>query len=259
MSTRGAITARHPTPWALLIVAALSLPLSGCGNKSDTAQPTSDTTASASKATSSSTGTSSDPGSLATPQHLVEGPATSLEPGTYQFSVLTNPGVETPDALVEVPSGFADEASWYVVSPDQQEFLGLWTVGQVDRDACLDGEDPFDPGPSVEDMADALVAQKSTRATAPKPVTLAGHRGLYLEVTSPDDIGRCDPDAALWRDPAGGGREIYNDGQVDLVWILDVDGQRLVVNAAYTPKSSASDIDKLTSMAESLKFTENAE
>jgi hypothetical protein len=38
------------------------------------------------------------------------------------------------------------------------------------------------------------------------------------------------------------------------VWILDVDGQRVVVNAAYTPKSSASDIDKVTSMVESLEF-----
>jgi hypothetical protein len=54
-------------------------------------------------------------------------------------------------------------------------------------------------------------------------------------------------------------RGIYNDGQVDLVWILDADGQRLVVNAAYTPKSTAADIDKLSSMVESLKFIESAE
>jgi hypothetical protein len=247
---------RHPTRWALLIVAALSLPLSGCGDNPDTAQPTSDTPSSAAGATSSSA-TSSDAGSSATPQHLVEGPATSLEPGTYQFSVVANPGVETPDALVEVPSGFDDEAAWYVVSHDQQEFLGLWTVGLVDRDACPSGTNQlFDPGPSVEDLADALVAQKSTRATTPKPVKLAGYKGLYVELTSPHDISGCEQTGHLWGNP--GGRGIYNDGQVDLVWILDVDGQRLVVNAAYTPKSSASDIDKLTSMVESLKFAGNA-
>jgi hypothetical protein len=39
---------------------------------------------------------------------------------------------------------------------------------------------------------------------------------------------------------------------------LDVDGQLVVVNAAYGP-SSASDTDKLTSMVESLEFPGNAE
>jgi hypothetical protein len=185
------------------------------------------------------------------PLHLVEGPTTPLAAGAYQFSVFANPGVEVPDAVVQVPSGFDDEAAWYIVSPDQQEFLGLWTVGLVDRDACRDGgDDAFDPGPSVEDLSDALVAQRSTRAAAPEPVTHAGHRGLSDELHSPADMSRCDPQTGLWGDP--GGRGIYNDGQVDLVWILDVDGQRVVVNAAYTPKSSASDIDKLTSMVESL-------
>jgi hypothetical protein len=40
-----------------------------------------------------------------------------------------------------------------------------------------------------------------------------------------------------------------------MVWILDVRGQRIVVDAAYTPRSSPAEIDKLNSMAKSLKFT----
>jgi hypothetical protein len=250
---------RHPTPWALLIVAALSLPFSGCGDNPNTAL-SSDIASSAPVATSSRLETSSsDPGSSVPPPHLVEGSEFSLEPGTYQFSVFANFGVETPDALVQVPSGFDDDGTdWFVVSSDRQEFLGLWTAGLVDRDACPSSRvnDLFDPGPSVQDMADALVAQKSTRASTPKPVTLAGYEGLYVELSSPHDISRCGETGNLWANP--GGRGIGN-GQVDLVWILDVDGQRLLVNAAYTPKSSAKDIDKLTSMVESLKFTGNAE
>jgi hypothetical protein len=237
---------RHPmmAGWAAALT-TLAAVLTGCSDDTPTAGETSSSPTSGSSTTSAT-------GAPNGPQHLAEGPATPLEPGIYQFSVVANPGVETPDALVKVSSGFDDEAAWYIVSPDQQEFLGLWTVGLVDRDACLDGvEDAFDPGPSVKDMADALVAQKSTHATAPQPVTLAGHRGLYVEVTSPRDISRCAKYPGLWREPERG---IYGDGQVDLVWILDVDGQRLVVNAAYSPKSSASDIDKLTSMVESLEF-----
>jgi hypothetical protein len=49
-------------------------------------------------------------------------------------------------------------------------------------------------------------------------------------------------------------RGIYSDDQVDRVWILDVDGQRRVVNAAYGPRSTAAERDKLTSMVRSLKF-----
>lgn len=44
---------RHRTRWALLIVAALPLPLSGCGDNPDTAPPHSDT-ASSSEASASS-------------------------------------------------------------------------------------------------------------------------------------------------------------------------------------------------------------
>jgi hypothetical protein len=63
--------------------------------------------------------------------------------------------------------------------------------------------------------------------------------------------------ADLWGEPGGCG--IHYDGQVDLVWILDFDGQRLVVNAANTAMSTASDIDKLTSMVESLEFVPAAQ
>jgi hypothetical protein len=182
----------------------------------------------------------------------------ALTPGIYQFTFLANPGVETRDALVTVPSGFKDGAEFYVVSSDGDAFLGLWTVGHVDGDACHPGIDhpidPIIPGPSVEDLADALVAQKSTSASAPEPVTLAGHHGLYVELASPRDISKCGKDPALWGDP--GGRGIYSDHQIDRLWILDVDGQRLVVNAAHGPSATTSEIDELTSMVKSLEFVE---
>jgi len=191
----------------------------------------------------------------AAPPHLVEGPETSLDPGTYQFSVLTNPGVETQDALVEVPGGFDDDGTtWFVVSHDRNEFFGLWTVGLVARDACTSSDSRlFDPGPTVQDLANALVAQKSTRASAPKPVTLAGQEGLYVKLASPHDTSSCEDLGHIWESPGGRGP---GSDQVDLVWILDVDGQRVVVDAAYNPKSTPTDIHKLTTMAHSLHFVE---
>lgn len=178
-----------------------------------------------------------------------------LAPGTYQLGYHLAADEVVPDAFVTVPRGYDEAATWFVVSHDGHEYLGLWTVEGADRDACRHGEqDVYDPGPSVDDLARALVATKSIRASEPKPVTLAGYHGQYVELASPRHMSRCrDPKAGLWTS-ADGGRGIYSDGQVDLVWILQADGQRIVVNAAYSAGSTASDIHKLTAMVESLKF-----
>lgn len=199
---------------------------------------------------------SSEPGSTS-PRPLVEGSPTPLAPGTYQLAYHLAANEEPADAFVEVPRGFDETATWYVVSHDQQEFLGLWTVSAADRDACRRGTvDAYDPGPSVVDLADALVAQKSTRASTPEPVALAGYHGLYVELTSPRELRTCGHDPGLWTSGPTGGRGIYVDGQVDLVWILDLDGQRIVVDASYSARSTRSDIDKLKSMVGSLQFAE---
>jgi hypothetical protein len=186
----------------------------------------------------------------------LQGNGTLLSPGTYAFSFFTNPGVTTPDALVDVPEGFVqgdDANDWYVVSTDEDAFLGLWTVGRVERDACFrPTHDSVDPGPEVEGLADALVTQESTDATEPAPVTLDAFEGLYLELVGPSDLDACDATPGLWTDP--GGRGIFSDHQVDHLWILDGDGQRLVVDASYGPTATPDEREALTAMVESLHF-----
>lgn len=241
---------RHPSPpdLAAAILVSFGLLLSGCGGGSDRGGAPAGASPSASMP--------SDPSNADSAAPQLAGDSARLAPGTYRFSVKANPGVETPDALVEVPSGFndgSDVPSFYVVSHDGDAFLGLWTIEHVQSDACLRPlHDYVTPGPAVEDLAEALAAQKSTDASTPEPVTLAGYRGLYVELASPRDISECDRYPQLWGDP--GSRGIYSDDQVDLVWILDVDGQRLVVNAAYGPTATTSEIGELTSMVKSLKF-----
>ena len=41
-------------------------------------------------------------------------------------------------------------------------------------------------GPTARDLARALAAQDGSTTTRPRPVTLDGHDGLYLELTSAD-------------------------------------------------------------------------
>jgi hypothetical protein len=239
---------RSPRRTSVVPVVAVALGLAMCGCSGD---PSGEASTGATRPT-----IASEPGDAAsaTQPHLT-GDAAALEPGAYQFSFLTRSGAQPPDAVVEVPDGYLqgdDGADWYVVSDDGEEFLGLWVIDRVDHDACLhEDADAFDPGPSVADLAEALVAQRSTRAAAPELVTLSGHAGLYVELAGPPDLSDCGKYPGLWRHPE---RPIYGGGQVDRVWILDVDGRRLAVDASYGPGSTAAERNQLTSMVDSLEF-----
>ena len=82
-------------------------------------------------------------------------------------------------------------------------------------------------------------------------MALAGHRGLYVELTGPGDLSDCGKYPGLWRHPE---RPIYGNGQVDRVWILGVDGRRVAVDASYGPRTTAAERDQLTTMAASLEL-----
>lgn len=225
-----------------VVTVTLGLVLAGCSDDPD------------SRATASGAVTSAEAASpTARP---LTGNDSAITPGTYQFSFLGTTREDTPAALVDVPAGFvqADEGNdWYIVSGEEAVFLGLWTVVEVERDACLrPRHDGVTPGPSVEDLVDALAAQGSTGTTTPTPVTLAGYDGLRVDVTGPGDTSRCGRFPALWREP--GERGIYSDDQVDQLWILDVDGLRLVVDASYGPTATAAERDALTAMVASLQL-----
>jgi hypothetical protein len=179
------------------------------------------------------------------------GSGTSLDAGSYEFSFL---GIPATRASIEVPDGFTDGSHWYVVSPDGDTFLGLWTTQSIERDACLaPDDDDITPGPSVEELASALVDQGSTETSEPTEVSLDGYDGIYLEVSGPVDLGSCGAGPGL-----ANGRGIYSDDQLDRLWILDVDGQRLVVDAASGPTSSPAEVDALSSMVESIEFATGA-
>ena len=52
-----------------------------------------------------------------------------LAPGTYQLGYHLAADEVVPDAFVTVPSGYDEAATWFVVSHDGHEYLGLWTRG----------------------------------------------------------------------------------------------------------------------------------
>jgi hypothetical protein len=204
-----------------------------------------------------------------TPTPVLGPGVTALTAGTHAAKVM---GTGTyPSYSVVVPPGWFDMDGYFIVTGPTEPVLGfsVWDVGQVFRDPCHWQGQGFDPGPGVENLVAALVTQKTRNATTPTDVTLAGYAGKYLEWSVPADLkssswtsfDACDLDSdgvhhdfLSWLGNGTGDRYEEVPGQVDQLWVLDVNGQRLVVDATYSPGTSQSDRAELERLVGSLRF-----
>lgn len=143
---------------------------------------------------------------------------------------------------------------WFKHSADPPDGIGMtfWNVTNVLTDPC--GGDPLDPplGPSVEDLADALAAQPHTVVAQDTAVTIDGYSGRFLDYTA-DDMSGC-PLGRLQRWMAPGVDREALPGERDQVWILDVDGKRVVIDAFSFAGATAEDLAELDSIAETIRI-----
>lgn len=140
----------------------------------------------------------------------------------------------------------------------------FWEVAEVYGHPCQWSGTLFDPGPTVDDLAAALLAIPLRDVTAPEDVTIDGYHGKKMELSVPVDADytRCDSTEGMhhfdsWTWPEGSWashRRQEWPGQVDHLWILDVDGLRLVIDATYYPAATAEDRAKLFDVVESIRF-----
>jgi hypothetical protein len=98
-------------------------------------------------------------------------------------------------------------------------------------------------GSSVDGLVAALASQKGRQASTPTDLTVDGFAGKYMELTVPARIYLAECDGGQFRTWLGtDGRERYlKPGQRDLLWIVDVDGTPLVIDAALGAGTSAQD------------------
>ena len=184
----------------------------------------------------------------------VDGPIT---PGWYFLPVsgradgpYVTSGPSPLRAIVRIPPGYTTDDGFMITSGDaegNQDVATLAVAGQisrVDTEPCGGGM-LIDPGPTVKDLADALAPHATT---APRPFTVDGSDGFYLEVDPPDDPAKC----------PGGVDRLMNDPADKLprtshLWILNVEGHRVVVTVR-TPGESTEGSDRMVKMAEDLMF-----
>jgi hypothetical protein len=189
----------------------------------------------------------------------MNGPLTA---GSWVMPMVGNDSDALPRAVVEVPAGYGTPGGWVVDrgadgDPDNHGDVLFWTAQDVVRDPC-EGVTAADPGPTVRDLANAIVAQPGQQTSRPRPVTIDGYSGLYMEVTTPRELSRlagCHAsEYALWTNEDGDFYRVTIAGTVNRFWILDLDGLRVVMCAVTTPSEDAAAITEVVGIAESTHF-----
>lgn len=116
---------------------------------------------------------------------------------------------------------------------------------------------PDDTVASLDEAVAALSAQATRDATPPVDVTVGGYPGKMLTLHVPEDavFADCDggefrtlievPDAAHYHD---------GPGQIDEVWIVDVDGTLVFFDAGYFAATPAEAVEEMRAMVESATF-----
>lgn len=176
-----------------------------------------------------------------------------------------------PKIELTVPAGWFNYDGWALlkgrgVSP---LLMGFWDVADVYPTPCKwAGKRLVDPGRGVDGLASALARQPLRNATAPVDAVLGGFHGKYLRWSVPRDIAfdekhrikalfpGCDEKTFKSWSANGWAGERYEQapGQVDMLWILDVHGERLVVDASYLPEATAAERAELDRVVHSIRF-----
>jgi len=257
---------RHPTRGILPLLAAASLLLSAC----------SDDTSGATQGDSPNTPSSTTPSSGATDGTTDVGPPWTYlddEPEDVPLAAgaygLTANGVSTQVVVIQAPEGYRRFGDWTFLHLEDEPFraMAFTTAERVPADPCgSEGGDKFaaavDPGPSVGDLAEALVAQKGAVTSEPVPVTIDGRQGLYLtyQVAKGIDFAKCEAQAfdLFTTDPSTDPGSVYFTAAREraAIWILDVDGERLVLAWLAQPGVTRAQMREMTRMVESARFVE---
>jgi hypothetical protein len=196
--------------------------------------------------------------------YRVLGPTSTADLAPGRWAVTASGARDVPLAVVDLPGGL-NGGGGYVWSlggapEDDGWILGFWTAGGVHLDPCTRVGGTFDTsGLKFPDIwVEALEAQRRTETSPAVPVTLGGHDGIYLELSAPTglDFSTCRDDRLTIFDTAakGGHHWIAEPGVVERYWVLDVDGEPVVLTGAVSPETTDSQMEELTQIVESVQF-----
>lgn len=126
-------------------------------------------------------------------------------------------------------------------------------------DPCrLESTRPETPATTVDEIASALVAQASREASEPVDVTVGGYAGKTITLHVPEDASPSDCEggefASFGIEEDALARYHQGPGQVDELWIIDVDGAIVILDTMYRADTPTGLIDELRAISQSATF-----
>jgi hypothetical protein len=188
-----------------------------------------------------------------------------LEAGTTYVMDFGRSATLPPTVFTPPADGWMHHPAGNIGKRDRNPLIGWWEVRNLTVDPCRRtsmGE--LDPpvGPSADDLASALVAQAGENASEPTDVTVGGYPAKRLELSLPADLewGSCEgAHFTRWidTDKSGGGNNL-GPGQLNIVYVVGVDGARLLLDTVYLPDTSAQDLAEAEQIIASMRFEPHA-
>lgn len=129
---------------------------------------------------------------------------------------------------------------------------------KVRADPCHPDQALLDPtpGPTVEDLAAALASLPGLDVTTPTDVTVDGYTGKQLTLTAPATFEGCtiyEDGYVIWELPLGGTKAM-SPGERDRVWIVDAEGERLVIHTSEIPGQTSQDQAEVQGILDSIRI-----
>ena len=181
---------------------------------------------------------------------------TTVAPTTESGTFVTSEG-DVPFTFT-MPAGW-ENIGWGAIKGNPVFGFATAAVSAIYADPCQ--WVPVEPfGPTVDDLVSAWANVPGFDANATKDVTVDGYAGKQIEFTVPDyNADECRGGKyGIWQAPGAVDRAptLWAQGPNahSQVWILDVDGTRLVINAAYFPDTSPQDRTALDEMMASIQI-----
>jgi hypothetical protein len=193
----------------------------------------------------------------------VDLPDGAVVPGRYRMTLFED--ASSPSVVADVPAGWQGIGGNALVSPGEDTTTGI-VIALIEADGLF--SDPCQwvdgrvvVGPTVDDLVTALKANTSYPSSAATPVTFGKFEGQELELQLPGDdvLSTCDrasPNTPpLYYVFSGGGPYAQGPNSRWHLYIVDVDGTRLITLVSIAEGTPDADVAAAMTIVESFEFT----
>ena len=187
-------------------------------------------------------------------------PSGSVEPGRYVVAS-REPGLAASYWIsIDVPVAYEGFENFFVLkrSFSTEAAVGTMAISEIYADACqwrgtALGRSAVSSG---DEAAAALASQQGLRVSTPTDVVVDGYAGTYMErrVPARTDVSDCNGgEFRVYLSPGFGSRNLRS-GQLQQLWILDLGGVPLAIEALHDAETSAQVRAELVQMVESIRI-----